>query len=181
MDTHSPSNFDAQLDELGQSLRMQTPSRGLDLSELGLSDYLQRQSPLIRQVLDGMEREEPWASDRDWDAVDALHALGRQLQQSDYEHLGQSPSADLVRLLGMISMTRVLMIVDRIGTEGRVDDVQFLSLCKEISQSDPDTRRAYHLVLARLLFLNRRRLLHKIYSPTRAHQLSLALRAISVM
>ena len=154
--------------------------RALDLSRDGTLLFLARQQPLLRRVLEVMEASEPWACDMDYDVIDVLAEFGRQITPEDYQILGLAPSEDLVKLLSMVSMTRLLMIVDRIGTDGRVDDVDFLSACREVADGEEEARRMFDVLFTRLRYLTRRRLLHRVYSPRRAHRIAQALHQISL-
>lgn len=171
-------DFDSDFNDL---LELGAAGGGVDLSDEAIVEFTSRQAIVVRKKIDEIERAEPWPADADWDAVDSLVKMGHRLTLDDLRNLGLNPTSALVKVLAYVRASRTLLLMNRLLDEGGDEaEGEFLSRCKEVSSVEPEATMAFKLVLNRLLFLKRTRLLQRIYSPIRANRIVDALNTVSL-
>lgn len=174
------ADFDL-FNELNGLMGAEDVRAGIDLSDEAILAYMSRQPSVVKKTLDQIERAEVWPADHDWEAVYALVNMGKQLTPDDLSVLGDKPPSELIKVLGYIRMSRALLIVNSILDEGgEAAEAAFLSKCKAVSTSDAEAGLAFKLVLNRLLYLKRSRLIQRIWSPKRAQRINEALKVVTL-
>ena len=158
-----------------------TPELAIDLSDEGLMAFVSRQPGLVRADLDAMERVEPWPADHGNDGVDALIAFAEALTVEDLVALAAEPPPELIEVLGAVRATRFLQIIERLMDLGeQTYEAKLILAAREACLEKAEAQRAFQICRARLLHIQKSRIMNRIFSPTRCAVINDALRRIAL-
>lgn len=153
-------------------------TQGVDVSDQAMARYLEKAGPVVTRIIKNMEGKEPMAADASVVVADQVTEFCRQLSKEDLQELADVPDSDLVIVLGYISVTRYLMLMEHLTAsqdDPEATQADIIMGMEEAATGDEHAKKAFKQCVTRLLHLERMRCLDKIYGARRARRMLRAL------